>query len=160
MTTEADESIFSLESIDPDMVVENKKTTTLESKQVFEKERLENDSVSTFQSKQAPPAEIATGQSKKAKTTDEGSTTSSTSSLSRTAKHSINTKMTNIDTRMNNIENKVKGVEARLASKVDLILQQLQIQSKQIVTPTKTSNEGIAAQLENPGDLTQSPGQS
>ena len=61
---------------------------------------------------------------------------------------------------MNNIENEVKGVEARLASKVDLILQQLRIQSKQIVTPTKTSNKGISAQSENPGDLIQSPGQS
>ena len=50
------------------------------------------------------------------------------------------------------MENEVKGVEAHLASKVDLILQKLQIQTTQIVTPTKTSNEGTAAQLEkNPG---------
>ena len=68
--------------------------------------------------------------------------------------------MMNINTRMNNIENEVKGVEACLASKVDLILQKLQIQTTQIVTPTKTFNEGTAAQLEkNPGD-SQSPGQS
>ena len=98
VTTEADESIFSLDSIDQDMVVENKKTSTLEPKQVFKKERLENDSVSTFQSKRAPPTEIATGQAEKAKTTNEGSTTSCTSSLSGTTKHSINTKMTNINT--------------------------------------------------------------
>ena len=65
VTTEADESIFSLDSIDQDMVVEYKKTTTTIDKQVFQKERLENDSVSTFQSKRAPPTEIATSQKSK-----------------------------------------------------------------------------------------------
>ena len=153
VTTEADESIFELDSIDQDMIVENTKPEKIGDKQIFEKERLENDSVSTFQSKRAPPTEIATSQAKKAKTSDEGSSTSSTSSLSVTTKHSFNTRITNI-------EQEVKGVEARLASKVDLILQKLQIQQTQIVTPTKTSNEGIAAQSENPGDLTKSPGQS
>ena len=61
---------------------------------------------------------------------------------------------------MNSIENEVKGVEARLASKVDLILQKLQIQTTQIVTPTKTFNEGTAAQLEKSSGDSQSPGQS
>ena len=68
--------------------------------------------------------------------------------------------MTNINTRMNNIENEVKGVEARLASKVNLILQKLQIQTTQIVTPTKTSNEGTAAQLEENSGDSKSLGQS
>ena len=67
VATKADKSIFLLDSIDQDMVVNYKKTTTTIDKQVFEKERLENDSVSTFQSKHAPPTEIATGQAKKQK---------------------------------------------------------------------------------------------
>ena len=66
-----------------------------------------------------------------------------------------------MNTRMTATETEMKGVEARLASKVDLILQQLQIQQQgQIVTQTKTSNNGSAAQLENPGDSQQSLGQS
>ena len=167
VSTEADESIFALHDLDKDMVIANPKPVTLGERQVFEKERLDNDSVSTFQSKRAPPTEIATGQAKKAKTSDQsstasktsdqGSTTSSTSSLSITTKNSIHS----MNTRMTAIETEMKGVEARLASKVDLILQQLQIQQQgQIVTPTKTSNDGLAAHLENPGDSQQSPGQS
>ena len=167
ISTKADESIFALHDTDQDMVIANVKLATLGECQVFKKEQLDNDSVSTFQSKRSPPTEIATGQGKKAKTSDQvsttsktsdqGSATSSTSSISITTKNSIHS----MNTRITAIETEMKGVEARLASKVDLILQQLQIQQQgQIVTPTKPSNNGSAAQLENPGDSQQSSGQS
>ena len=48
VTTEADESIFELSSIDKDMEVKYDKPTNMGAQQVFEKERQENDSVSTF----------------------------------------------------------------------------------------------------------------
>ena len=51
VTTEADKSIFELSSIDKDMEVKHDKPTNTGAQQVFEKERQENDSVSTFQSK-------------------------------------------------------------------------------------------------------------
>ena len=137
------------------MEVKNDKPSNTGAQQVFKKKEQDNDSVSTFQSKRAPPSEIATSQAKKAKTLDVSSSTSSTSSLSVTTKHSITT----LNTRMSEIENEMKAVKARLASKVDQILQQLQINQGTIVTPTKTSNKRSAAQLENPGESTKSPGQ-
>ena len=117
VSTEADKSIFALHDLDKDMVIANPKHVPLGERQVFEKERLDNDSVSTFQSKRSPPTEIATGQAKKAKTSDQsstasktsdqGSTTSSMSSLSITTKNSIHS----MNTRMTAIETEMKGVE-------------------------------------------------
>ena len=58
VTTDADDSMFELSSIDQEMEVQHVKPASTIEKQVFEKERQENDSVSTFQSKRAPPTEI------------------------------------------------------------------------------------------------------
>ena len=58
---------------------------------------------------------------------------------------------------MSEIEKEMK-VEARLDSKVDQILQKLQIHQGPVVTPTMTSNDRSAAQLENPGDSSTSLG--
>ena len=134
VSTEADESIIDLDGIDLDMVVKIDETQeTFGDCQVFVKERGDSDSVSTFQSKRAPPAEIATTQPKKAKTSASGankssnSSTSSTSSLSSVTKTSVNNRMQAIET-----------FQAEVNSKVDLIIQSLNIQPPgKTVTPTK-----------------------
>ena len=123
VTTDAEESIFDLNKIDMDMVVDQTPIQSLGERQVFEKERLDDDSVSTFQSKRAPPREIATSQAKKARTSEEGSSTSSTSTLSATTK----TSLAAFNTRISAIENEMKGFESRLASKFDLLIKSLNI---------------------------------
>ena len=55
------------------MVVEYIKPASMGEGQVFEKEQLDNDLVSTFQTKRSPLTEIATSQAKKVKTSDAGS---------------------------------------------------------------------------------------
>ena len=137
VTTEADESIAELDDLDLDMVVKATETKeTFGERQVFVKERGDEDSVSTFQSKRAPPAEIATTTNKKAKTSEEStksskSSTSSTSSLSVTTKTSVNNKLHAFDQEM-------KAFQSEVNSKVDLIIQSLNIQTQgQVVTPTK-----------------------
>ena len=144
VTTEADESILDLSQNDMDMVVDQKHIqSSLGERQVFEKERLDDDSVSTFQSKRAPPSEIATSHTKKARTSEEGSSTSSTSTLSATTK----TSLAAFNTRISAIENEMKGFESRLASKFDLLICSLNINTNgKIITPTKTPTDGIAAQ--------------
>ena len=154
VTTDSDDAILQLDTIDLDMVVEKTENSMkFGERQVFEKERGEDDSVSTFQSKRAPPTEIETNKTKKPRTnktkstnstnsTNEGSATSSTSSISMNTKHSFHT-------RISNMEDKIEGFTTNMESKVNMILQSLNInQQGQIVTPTKTttSTDGTAPQ--------------
>ena len=150
VTTKADESMTGLDKIDLDMVVKIDETKeSFGERQVFVKDRGEDDSVSTFQSKRAPPSKIATSTSKKAKMNDNGTTkasatstsskssntsTSSTSTLSMTTKNSMNT----MHTRITAIEQDMKEFQSEVSSKVDLILQSMNIQQPgQVVTPMK-----------------------
>ena len=66
VTTDADEAILELDTIDMDMVIDTPESNTnFSERQVFEKERGDKDSVSTFNSKRAPPTEIQTNKTKK-----------------------------------------------------------------------------------------------
>ena len=144
VTTEADESIAELDKLDLDMVVKDtENTANFGERQVFVKERGDNDSVSTFQSKRAPPAEITTTTNKKVKTTESATTkstgsstkssTSSTSSLSVTTKTSVNNKLTAFD-------KELKAFQSEVNSKVNLIIKSLNLQTTgQVVTPTKNN---------------------
>ena len=148
ITTEADESMEGLDEIDLDMVEQIDATKeSFGERRVFVKERGEDDSVSTFQSKRAPPSEIDTTMSKKAKTNATSSkssksskssnaSNSSTSTLSMTTKNSMNT----MHTRITAIESDMKGFQSEVTSKVDLILKSLNIQNPgTVVTPTKNN---------------------
>ena len=134
VTMEADESIVELDTIDLNMAVKMDETEAgFGEHQVFVKERGEENSVSTFRSKRAPPAAIATTTSKKAKTGASSSTklsnssTSSTSCLLATTKNSINNRILAIE-----------GFQSEVNSKVDLILKTPNIQmAGQVITPTK-----------------------
>ena len=145
VTTDADEAILELDTIDMDMVIDTPESNTkFGERQVFEKERGDTDSVSTFNSKRAPPTEIQTNKTKKPRTEEEGSSTSTTSSISVITKHSLNNRMTDL-------EDEVKGFTTKMDSKVNLILQSLNIATQgQIVTPTKNdqSTNGTASQME------------
>ena len=78
VTTEADEALFDLTNVDMDMDIAPQKSvnnigTFGNHQEVIEKERNDTDSVSTFNSKRAPPAEIITLVNKKAKKTKDDS---------------------------------------------------------------------------------------
>ena len=61
VTTDADAAILDLDAIDMDMVINVPEgTTKFVERQVFEKERGDEGSVSTINSKRAPPTEIET----------------------------------------------------------------------------------------------------
>ena len=160
VTTDSDDAILQLDTIDLDMVVEVPETNTkFGERQVFEKERGDEDSVSTFQSKRAPPTEIETNKTKKPRTNEagcsvnEGSSTSTTSSISVTTKHSFHNRITSM-------EQRIEGFTTSMESKVNMILQLLNInQQGQLVTPIKqiTTTNMTAAQVDSgSGDLVSS----
>ena len=168
VTTLADEAIDDLASIDLDMVIESTPEAAPQfgtRAQILEKERTDNDSVSTFQSKRSPPTEIATSSAKKAKTSDDHSSTTSTSSLSATTKHSITT----INTRITAMETEIRGFQSKMDSQVNLILQSLNIQKSRenthiSITPEKpkekpnVDNRLATSSTDTPGEPQGSPG--
>ena len=148
VTTEVDEALFDLTNVDMDMDIapqlsENNVDSFGNRQEVIEKERNDTDSVSTFNSKRAPPAEIATLANKKAKKTkDDSSSTSTTSSLSITTKNTLGT----LGSRISTLETAMD----RIDSKFDFLIQNLNLSKKSTnkhntseattVTPAKTNH--------------------
>ena len=134
VTTEADEALFDLTNVDMDMAIAPQTSVNNVDlfgnwQEVIEKERNDTDSVSMFNSKWAPPAEIATLAIKKAKKTkDDSSSTSTTSSLSITTKNTLGTLGSQIST--------LETTMDRIDSKFDFLIQNLNLSQK----PTNNNN--------------------
>ena len=148
VTTEADEALFDLTNVDMDMAIAPQTSVNNvdlfgNRQEVIEKEQNDTDSVSTFNSKRAPPAEIATLANKKAKKPkDDSSSTSTTSSLSITTKNTLGTLGSRIST--------LQTAMDRIDSKFDFLIQNLNLSQKStnnnntseatIVTPAKNNH--------------------
>ena len=147
VTTEADEALLDLTCIDKDMdlspLPSNPSDGTFGNRtEVIEKERNETDSVSTFNSKRAPPSEIATAATKKAKKTkDDSSSTSTASSLSITTKHTFDSRITTLETTVDRID-----------SKFDLLIQTLRLSQPHTKNDTPIANPITPAKQSTPAN--------
>ena len=141
VTTEADESIAELDELDLDMVVKDmENTANFGERQVFVKERGDDDSVSTFQSEQPKSRLLRTKRRRLPSLLPQNLQDHQPNPphllpqvCQFTTKMSVNNKLTAFD-------KELKAFQSEVNSKVDLIIKSLNIQTTgQVVTPTKNN---------------------